>query len=111
MCIYTVHRYVNTMQIVVVYFTGFPNSTRNLAATNDSLFQATTFATNHLPNGEEGVQLIYETYPDLETDDVENRTIVASEIMTAWWFSSGSHYEADAHARLEIQSDVTVLST
>ena len=91
----------------IKYYLGYPNASRNLAATNETLLFALTFATNHLPNGEEGVELIYETYPDLETDDVENRTRIASEGATAWWFSSGSFYEAEAHARSSI--DKTIL--
>ena len=76
-----------------------PNDTVNLAATNDSLFSSLTFATNHLPNGEEGVSLIYDHYPDLNSDDLDTRTIAATEAATDWWFGSGSHFEADAHAR------------
>lgn len=76
-----------------------PFETINLAATNDSLYGALSFATNHLPDSESGIDLLYDTYPELSSTDVDNRTIAATEVATAWWFASGAHYEALEHVR------------
>ena len=78
---------------------GMPVETINLAATNESLYSALTFATNHLPGADDGIERIYDTYPLLSSEDNETRTIAATEVATAWWFASTAFYEADQHAR------------
>ena len=71
----------------------------------DKIFR---FIANGYGNPDELIDIMYEEYPEMLSDDTLTRTMAASELLTDWWFSSAAHYEAARHSRYSTELVVVV---
>ena len=79
---------------------GWPAlSGNNQAATNESLIEMMYDMYSYATNPDDLIRAIFEVYPDLNTDDIDTRTLAATQFATDYRYSAGSQWEANARSR------------
>ena len=79
---------------------GYPKSNNDtLAMTNETMVASMTMMLAAAANPEELMPAILNWYPDLNTEDRDTRESAATEMMTDWWYGTGSSWEATTRAR------------